>query len=82
MTFTEEIFKTDIPVLDFELFDDDSDLSPLGPINKAEAALVDLGLKLELVPFDLNVGVKLSILSDTFEFEFEIGLGLLGSLFD
>lgn len=55
VTLAEKIFETDISIFDFELFDDNSYLPPLSAINETEASFVDLGLKLEFVPFDLNV---------------------------
>jgi len=77
MTLTEEILETDIPIFNLELLDNHSDLSPLCLINEPKPTLIDLRLQLQLVPLDLNIGVELSVLCDSFQLQLEVGLGVL-----
>lgn len=77
MTLTEEILETDIPIFDLELLDNDRDLPPFCLINEPKPTLIDLRLQLQLVPLDLNIGVELSVLCDSFQLQLEVGLGVL-----
>ncbi len=78
MTLAQKILQTDIPILNLKFLNNNNNLSPLSLIDQPKATLIYLRLYLELVPFYFDVWVKLTVLGYALEFEFEVGLALLG----
>ena len=77
IALAEKISHTDISIINFEFFDDNSDLSPFSFKDNSITSLIHSINDIKLGPLNFQIGIELPILGDPIDEEFRRSLDLL-----